>query len=50
MIEIRPAVCKQCGGPTGGTDVVVKHSPSDPLVVSECARCGAIISIGAHQW
>lgn len=42
--------CRQCGGAIGRSDVMINHSPSDPLVVSECANCGAIVSIGGHAW
>lgn len=50
MIDSRSVVCKRCGGPTGLADVVVQHSRFDPLVVAECAACGAIADIGPHQW
>jgi ribosomal protein S27AE len=43
-------ICEQCGAPAGPDDVVPTQSPSDPLVVSECPRCGSIVSIGGHQW
>ena len=49
MIDTRPVLCRRCGGPTDVTDVVVRHPPSDPLVVSECAGCGAIVGVGAHR-
>lgn len=43
-------VCERCGGPIGPDDLVTNQSQSDALVVSECARCGAIVSIGGHPW
>lgn len=44
------AVCKRCNGPIGPGNDVTRQSPSDPLVVSECSGCGAIVGIGGHQW
>ncbi|SFR30224.1 MULTISPECIES: hypothetical protein [Halorubrum] len=46
----RTMVCKRCGGPTGPDDDVTNQSSSDPLVVSECARCHSIVDIGGHRW
>ncbi|QOS11116.1 small CPxCG-related zinc finger protein [Haloferax gibbonsii] len=45
MTAKRP-VCKRCGSPVGPGGVVVRHAGTDPLQVSECGRCGAIIDIG----
>ena len=42
--------CKLCNASVGASDVVVNHPSSDPLVVSECPRCGSIVSIGGHDW
>jgi len=43
-------VCRRCGERTGPEDVVVRHSAGDPLVVSECPGCGAVVRIGGHAW
>jgi ribosomal protein L40E len=42
--------CRRCGESTGSTAVVVNHASSDPLQVTECRRCGAILDIGGHRW
>ncbi|WP_276272175.1 hypothetical protein [Haloarcula litorea] len=50
MRDTQSTVCRRCGAPVGPEDVVVRHAESDPLVVSECGRCGAIVTIGGHPW
>ncbi|WP_177232537.1 hypothetical protein [Halogeometricum rufum] len=42
--------CRRCGEPSGPTAVVVNHARSDPLQVTECRRCGAILDIAGHRW
>ena len=48
MTDLSPC-CRRCGA-AAGDDVVVRHAESDPLQVSECARCGSIIGVGGHRW
>lgn len=43
-------VCKRCGAPAGVDDVVTSGRQSDPLQITECARCGSILDVGTHQW
>jgi len=50
MMDDNPTVCRRCGGPTGIEDLLVYHSPSDSLQVTECGQCGAVVRIGGHQW
>ncbi|MFC7134269.1 MULTISPECIES: hypothetical protein [Salinibaculum] len=44
------SVCRRCGerAETGGQPP--GRPQSDPLVVSECPNCGALLSIGGHPW
>ncbi len=46
----RLAGCKRCTDSSDPVDVLVSNASSDPLQVSECVRCGAILDIGGHQW
>ncbi|WP_416838675.1 hypothetical protein [Haloferax sp. DFSO52] len=50
MKTVQTSVCKRCGEPTGPRELVVRNSLADPLQVSECGHCGAIVDIGGHLW
>ncbi|WP_440991977.1 hypothetical protein [Haloarchaeobius baliensis] len=50
MSDARTVVCRRCNGPIGPADVVVRHSADDPLQVTECANCGAVVRVGSHRW
>jgi len=40
----------RCGTPTATDRLVVVNSVDDPLQVSECAGCGAVVRIAGHGW
>ncbi|MFD1567823.1 hypothetical protein [Halolamina litorea] len=41
--------CNRCGARDATVDRQLTHA-TDPLQVTECRRCGAILSIGGHEW
>jgi RNase P subunit RPR2 len=49
-VSSEQGVCHRCGAVQGSTPTQTGQAASDPLVVSECSSCGAIVGIGGHQW
>jgi predicted nucleic acid-binding Zn ribbon protein len=41
-------MCERCGDSDGRP--IVTTATDDPLEVSECERCGALLDIGDHDW
>lgn len=50
MSDARAVVCKQCNAPVAPEEGIVNHSADDPLQVTECGSCGAVLSVGSHRW